>query len=242
MNNPRGWSEEDIAQLTEMWTSGHTSPQIARKMKRTRSAIMGKVHRLGLSGKGGICLTSAHIDGDTTKIETKTTANNKPELVKTPAEEAIIQNRGQEEKEPALETSETVNDGRWARNGREIGREDLRSYAREIQNEVGQTLPHEDAQNNEIVAIITFAATYHTVDAQMLSDAFDVPLEITEKLRDDMIKAGLWTTTGPGDLQRYLANEQEGIMQLVLEAMLYTEQVQHKNGKWIGYTQDGQYV
>ena len=44
------WSDENIAKLTELWQAGQSATQIARQLKggKTRCAVLGKVHRLGL--------------------------------------------------------------------------------------------------------------------------------------------------------------------------------------------------
>jgi hypothetical protein len=43
------WSVEDVERLRGLWTQGVTPALIARQMGRTRSAVVGKLHRLGLS-------------------------------------------------------------------------------------------------------------------------------------------------------------------------------------------------
>ncbi len=47
------WTEERIALLTKLWTDGHTASQIALALGEatTRNAVIGKAHRLGLSGR-----------------------------------------------------------------------------------------------------------------------------------------------------------------------------------------------
>ncbi len=46
------WTEERVALLTRLWTEGHTASQIAEQFGDiTRNAVIGKVHRLGLSGR-----------------------------------------------------------------------------------------------------------------------------------------------------------------------------------------------
>jgi GcrA cell cycle regulator len=47
-----GWTEERVALLKRMWTEGHSASQIAKELGHvTRNAVIGKVHRLGLSGR-----------------------------------------------------------------------------------------------------------------------------------------------------------------------------------------------
>jgi len=46
------WTEDRVETLKKLWTDGLSASQIARKMGGvTRNAVIGKVHRLGLSGR-----------------------------------------------------------------------------------------------------------------------------------------------------------------------------------------------
>lgn len=46
------WTDERVAMLKKLWTEGLSASQIAGKMGGvTRNAVIGKVHRLGLSGR-----------------------------------------------------------------------------------------------------------------------------------------------------------------------------------------------
>lgn len=47
------WTEERIALLTKLWSDGLTASQIASHLgdNTTRNAVIGKAHRLGLSGR-----------------------------------------------------------------------------------------------------------------------------------------------------------------------------------------------
>jgi GcrA cell cycle regulator len=46
------WTEERVAELKELWSSGLSAAQIAARLGDvTRNAVIGKVHRLGLSGR-----------------------------------------------------------------------------------------------------------------------------------------------------------------------------------------------
>lgn len=44
-----GWDDESAALLEKLWADGLSAGQIAPRMSKTRSAILGKVHRLGLA-------------------------------------------------------------------------------------------------------------------------------------------------------------------------------------------------
>ena len=48
-----GWTEERVEVLKKLWLDGHSASQIARQLGDglTRNAVIGKVHRLGLSGR-----------------------------------------------------------------------------------------------------------------------------------------------------------------------------------------------
>jgi len=46
------WTEDRVEELKKLWAEGHSASQIAAKMGGvTRNAVIGKVHRLGLSGR-----------------------------------------------------------------------------------------------------------------------------------------------------------------------------------------------
>jgi GcrA cell cycle regulator len=48
-----GWTEERIGVLQKLWLQGQTASQIAEQLGGgvTRNAVIGKAHRLGLSGR-----------------------------------------------------------------------------------------------------------------------------------------------------------------------------------------------
>ena len=48
------WTDERVEALRTMWTEGRSASQIAKELGGvTRNAVIGKVHRLGLSNRGG---------------------------------------------------------------------------------------------------------------------------------------------------------------------------------------------
>jgi GcrA cell cycle regulator len=48
------WTDERVEKLKELWTEGMSASQIAKVLGGvTRNAVIGKVHRLGLSNRGG---------------------------------------------------------------------------------------------------------------------------------------------------------------------------------------------
>jgi GcrA cell cycle regulator len=47
-----GWTDERVEQLKKLWAEGLSASQIASRLGEvTRNAVIGKVHRLGLSGR-----------------------------------------------------------------------------------------------------------------------------------------------------------------------------------------------
>ena len=47
-----GWTDERVVTLKKLWLEGHSASQIAKQLGGvTRNAVIGKVHRLGLSGR-----------------------------------------------------------------------------------------------------------------------------------------------------------------------------------------------
>ncbi|MFT5775058.1 GcrA family cell cycle regulator [Hyphomonas sp.] len=46
------WTDERVEVLKKLWAEGHSASQIAKQLGGvTRNAVIGKVHRLGLSGR-----------------------------------------------------------------------------------------------------------------------------------------------------------------------------------------------
>jgi GcrA cell cycle regulator len=47
-----GWTDERVSTLKKLWQDGLSASQIAKQLGGvTRNAVIGKVHRLGLSGR-----------------------------------------------------------------------------------------------------------------------------------------------------------------------------------------------
>jgi GcrA cell cycle regulator len=52
MESFMGWTDERVATLKKLWLDGLSASQIAKQLGGvTRNAVIGKVHRLGLSGR-----------------------------------------------------------------------------------------------------------------------------------------------------------------------------------------------
>jgi GcrA cell cycle regulator len=69
------WTDERVETLKRMWSEGQSASQIAKELGGvTRNAVIGKVHRLGLSNRTGGAAPKA-----TTKAEPKKKATTKAE-------------------------------------------------------------------------------------------------------------------------------------------------------------------
>ena len=54
------WTDDRVETLKKMWTDGQSASQIAKELGGvTRNAVIGKVHRLGLSNRAGAAVTPA---------------------------------------------------------------------------------------------------------------------------------------------------------------------------------------
>ena len=55
------WTDERVETLKKMWAEGQSASQIAKELGGvTRNAVIGKVHRLGLSDRKSTRLNSSH--------------------------------------------------------------------------------------------------------------------------------------------------------------------------------------
>ena len=62
------WTPDRVDTLTKMWSEGESASQIANALGEvTRNAVIGKVHRLGLSNRGSTNIK----EKNTTKLRTK---------------------------------------------------------------------------------------------------------------------------------------------------------------------------
>ena len=56
-----GWNDERVEQLKKLWSEGLSASQIASRLGGvTRNAVIGKVHRLGLSGRATTSRMKSH--------------------------------------------------------------------------------------------------------------------------------------------------------------------------------------
>jgi GcrA cell cycle regulator len=61
METTMGWNDERVELLKKLWTEGLSASQIAGRLGQvTRNAVIGKVHRLGLSGRATTSRMKSH--------------------------------------------------------------------------------------------------------------------------------------------------------------------------------------
>lgn len=76
------WTDERVELLKKMWAEGQSASQIAKELGGvTRNAVIGKVHRLGLSNRAGSNASAA----TEAKAAPKPKAEAKPKPVPKPA-------------------------------------------------------------------------------------------------------------------------------------------------------------
>jgi GcrA cell cycle regulator len=90
--NGMSWTDERVELLKKMWGEGQSASQIAKELGGvTRNAVIGKVHRLGLSnrsGGGASTAKSAAADTDSPKPAAKPAKAAAPKPAAVPKEEA----------------------------------------------------------------------------------------------------------------------------------------------------------
>ncbi|MGC1301992.1 MAG: GcrA family cell cycle regulator, partial [Caulobacteraceae bacterium] len=65
MSPSLGWSDDRVATLSKLWLEGLSASQIAKQLGGvTRNAVIGKVHRFGLSGRGAPSAPTRNPPGD----------------------------------------------------------------------------------------------------------------------------------------------------------------------------------
>ncbi len=94
------WTDERVELLKKMWGEGQSASQIAKELGGvTRNAVIGKVHRLGLSNRAGSTSTSA-------KAEAKPAAETEKKAAAKPAAKA--EPKAAAQPEPVAETRPVV--------------------------------------------------------------------------------------------------------------------------------------
>jgi GcrA cell cycle regulator len=91
------WTDERVELLKKMWGEGQSASQIAKELGGvTRNAVIGKVHRLGLSNRAG---TGADAKA---KAEPKAKPAPKPKVEVKPEPEPKVDTRPEPKTEPAV--------------------------------------------------------------------------------------------------------------------------------------------
>ncbi|MBK1636335.1 GcrA family cell cycle regulator, partial [Rhodovulum adriaticum] len=73
------WTEERVETLKRMWAEGQSASQIAKELGGvTRNAVIGKVHRLGLSNRAGTAAAKSQSAPAKEKTAPKAEAAPKP--------------------------------------------------------------------------------------------------------------------------------------------------------------------
>jgi GcrA cell cycle regulator len=74
-----GWTDERVELLKKLWSEGLSASQIAGRLGEvTRNAVIGKVHRLGLSGRA----TTSRMKSHRPRVRAASAANVKQRLAK----------------------------------------------------------------------------------------------------------------------------------------------------------------
>ena len=78
------WTDERVELLKKMWGDGQSASQIAKELGGvTRNAVIGKVHRLGLSNRA---TTASAKPATASKAEAKSATEPKPKAAPKPAD------------------------------------------------------------------------------------------------------------------------------------------------------------
>ncbi|WP_425101712.1 GcrA family cell cycle regulator [Tropicibacter sp. S64] len=87
------WTDERVELLKKMWGEGQSASQIAKELGGvTRNAVIGKVHRLGLSNRAGGAAPAAAAPE---KVEVK--PKPKPEVKKVKPKQDVMEEAAEEE-------------------------------------------------------------------------------------------------------------------------------------------------
>lgn len=88
------WTDEMVEELKKLWAEGVTTGEIGRRLNISKNSIVGKVHRLGLSGRPSPIKKKAD-ESDPKPVATTPSAKEKnakkptqPKEVKTPVKTA----------------------------------------------------------------------------------------------------------------------------------------------------------
>ncbi len=129
------WSDERVAVLKKMWLDGNSASEIAKELGNiTRNAVIGKVHRLGLSNRD----TSVPKTGDTANKAIKGVKRGRPPKIN---KESKKRGRPQKIKEP-----KDFNEAK-AERGKSIGASGAAGSSNDSKLEVVSDLSEETLQD-----------------------------------------------------------------------------------------------
>ena len=92
------WTDEMVEELKKLWAEGVTTGEIGRRLNISKNSIVGKVHRLGLSGRPSPIKKKSDTDtkekvakpAKEKKVAPKANKEPKTELKKAPVKEAPV--------------------------------------------------------------------------------------------------------------------------------------------------------
>ena len=95
------WTDEMVEELKKLWAEGVTTGEIGRRLNISKNSIVGKVHRLGLSGRPSPIKKKSDVENNekitkpikTVKEKKQTIKENKEpkkEVKKTPQKDAPV--------------------------------------------------------------------------------------------------------------------------------------------------------
>lgn len=106
------WTDEMVEDLRKMWHEGLTTGEIGKRLGVSKNSIVGKVHRLGLSGRPSpIKKKEVNSETPTPVAEPKAVKKAKPEKIvkaepiKTVAETPLSRNKSEERMETIRNSS-----------------------------------------------------------------------------------------------------------------------------------------
>ena len=95
------WTEEMVEELKRLWDEGVTTGEIGRRLNISKNSIVGKVHRLGLSGRPSPIKKKGEPKNETT--------TNNPAKEKAPKKEAVkVEKKETKEVTVAKEAAPTI--------------------------------------------------------------------------------------------------------------------------------------
>lgn len=104
------WNDERIGILKSLWETDHTASFIGEKLGVTRNAVIGKVHRLGISKKSLRGANTTDIPPEKPKSATRANPPSPPQAISPPTPVVEIASVSEPEPAPPLETEAIVSE------------------------------------------------------------------------------------------------------------------------------------